>query len=312
MADLLILDNFPPANIAETSKLHVDAAALATTFTVENPNDFAVDKHVVVGRLGNERAEVRKITNVTDSVITVAALDFAHERFEPVTILRGPQIKVYRAADVDGTPPVDGSFASIATVTIEPDKQFSEHSDSGGGSGFWYKQTFFNTDLSAETTLGASTAVRGGDFGHFATVVDIRREAGFDHNPDITDENIADRRDEAEGEVKGALLNGGYGLPFTRVPPIVRNVTKLLAAGYLLLQDYGEVAEGTNKEGNAKIKQAERILDKIIKHEVVLTDTDDSALAHTPNIDAWPTDATETAESDEAGGNRIFRVTDPN
>jgi len=49
-------------------------------------------------------------------------------------------------------------------------------------------------------------------------------------------------------------------LPLSSVPEIIKTITKLLAAGWLMWQEYGEEASGTSKDGIAKVEQARSML----------------------------------------------------
>ena len=164
MADLLKLDNFPELNLKEKTELSADVAAAATTFTVKNASglvDTDTDEDIlVIGPPGHEACEKRTIDTISGSTITVAALSFAHKKYTKVASLRGDQIKIYRAANVDGTKPADASFSLLTTVTIEVDQHYTEYKDATGGSDYWYKQTFYHSLQEVETALADSEAVR--------------------------------------------------------------------------------------------------------------------------------------------------------
>jgi hypothetical protein len=309
-AETLRLSNWPEANLVELTKLNADAAAAASSITVQNAQGLAADNFICIGRLGSEQAEIIKISSVSSTTVNLAtSLSFAQKKYSDVTKLRGDKIRVYRATNVDGTVPSDANFALLDTVTIEADQNYTEYTAATGGSGYFWKQTFYHSVGLTETELGDSDAVRGGDYGHYATIEDIRKEAGFQDNPELTDENIHDRRNDAESQVNGCLKAAQYNLPLSSVPSVIENITKLLAAGYVLLQDYGVGADGTNKEGQAKINLAESLLTKIKKHEIILTnDIDQTESASTSYMSGWPDDTTESAAELSGGGNAAFRM----
>ena len=310
-AETVRLTNFPEANLVEITKFDADEAAAQTVLTVKNNDGFAADDFIVLGRLGHEKAEVRRVASVTnaDTITVTAATSFAHKKFEDITKLRGDKIRLYKATNVDGTIPTDANFSLDSTNTIEADQQYIEATVTAGGTGFWYKQTFYQSVGLTETELGDSDAVRGGDSGHYATIEDIRKEAGFMDNPELTDENIHDRRDDAESEIDGCLKSAGYTLPLSTTPSVIENITKILTAGYLLLQDYGVGADGTNKEGTAKIDYARgRLLDIKNKVIVLTSDIDGSELSSSSYMSGWPDDTTETAAETSGGGEAVFRM----
>lgn len=311
MAELLRLMNFSPFNIVEQSRLSEDAAAGQDELTPENADQLSDGAYVVIGEPGTEQAEIGQIDDVTDGVVSLTAvMSFAHKRFEPVVKLRGNQIRVYRAANVDGTAPASASFSLIATVTIQADQQYTEYVDADGGSGYWYRQTLY--DGSSETEIDDSVPVRGGDYGHYATIDSVRIEAGFTNNAYVTDQQISDRRDDAEAQVNSALYSAGYPLPLaTPYPTLLTNITKLFAAGYLLLQEYGEKDEGTNKEGKAKLKLAQDMLDKIVNGTMLLIGADGTPVSKESQrlgLTMWPDASTEDTDPSEGGSRRAFRM----
>jgi len=312
MAEIIRLINFNPLNTAEKSKLNADAAASQAVIQAENAQGYATDDYVIVGQLGNEKSELRQISSITNQNITLTAnLSFAHKRFEVITKLRGNQIRIYRAVNVTGKPPADASFSILATVNIDPEQLYSEYTDATGGSGYWYKQTYYNSTSTAETPLSNSEAIRGGDYGHYATLWEIRNEAGFQNNDYVTDDIISRFRDNAESLVKGALRAAGYTLPIPTdipVPGALNNATLLLAAGYLLLQDYGVGYDGTNKEGTQKIDLGNKILEDIRNRNMYLVGIDEVAIPVSDSVAGWPDDTTATAEEADAGGDVLVRI----
>ena len=313
MSELLNPTNFDEINITERTKVDSDAAAGQKAITVKNIQGIDTDEYIVVGRVGQEQSELQQEASVSGSVLTLLAnLDFAHKKGEELVVLAGNQIKIYRAPNVDDTPPDDSAFASIKTLDIEADQLFTPYTDATGGSDFWYKKTYFNETTSVETDLANSVAQRGGDFGHYVTLVEIRKEAGFQNNFDIDDGKIDDRREDAESEVKGILHSTGYTLPLSDpIPKVVRNITRLLAAGYLLLEDYGVEADGTNKEGEKKLNLAEKMLEKIADKKIqLLNQYLETAASQSTSLGGWPDNTTKDADPEDSGGKRIFRITE--
>jgi len=266
----------------------------------------------VFGELASEQAEKVKLTTVTLATQTFAfaALKFAHEKKEPITKLRGDQIKIYRAANVDDTPPDDDDFILIATVDIQVDKSYTEYNDTDGGVGYWYKVTYYHSVNGAETDIVQSDAIRGGNFGHYATIEQIRNAAGFKDNTDVIDEVIAEARDEAEGVVKGYIIAAGYYLPLEPpYPASVARLVKQLASAYLLQDEYGSSVQGSDRDGYAKENSVMKKLEKIQEGEMKLIDVNKETV--TPGKDdtsGWPDDTTETETKSNHGGKPIFTI----
>lgn len=309
MADLLIIENFPASNIAEQSYLTADAAAGQAIINVENADTLAVDDYVLVGVKGSETGQILKILSITGLQVTfLTNLTSPHYRNEPIYKLRGNQAKIYRAANVDGSVPSDGSFSILSTITYQGDQVTTSYNDSTGGSGYWYKYTLYNSTSLVESPLADAVPIRGGNYGYYVTADDVREEAGFSSNPYITDQIVYDKLIKAQSEVNASLVIGGYTLPLTSIPEMVANATLLLAAGYLLTKEYGPEHTGTNKEGTLKIQQARDLLKKIENGSAGLVDPiTQTPVAQSGNIDGYPDSLAEGLTPSEG---RIFSVTD--
>jgi len=307
--EILQADNFHANNLLERSLLTADAAASQAVITVENPQGYSTSDYLLVGNIGSDRAEIRKISSITGNSITFTSnLSIAHTKQGAVIKLRGNQIKFYRATNVDGSVPDDDSFSLIATVSIEADQLETEYVDSVGGSGYWYKYTYYNEHSEVETSLSDAYAARGGGYNRFATVDQVKITAGLKNNKYITDAEVSEAIEEAESQVKASLTVAGYILPFDEIPFMVRHITRLLAAGSLLSNGYGSQRTGTEKEGSDKIKQALAILKQIESKSISLVENiDDSDIDRGDSVSGYP-DA--SAVSNTPSEDRMFSVTD--
>ena len=315
MAEILKLPSYREKNKVEISQVDADAVSGQAVVTIKNPQGILVNDFLVVGRPSSEQAELKKVLSISGKDITlVTNLEFSHSRFEEVTKLFGEKIKVQRAPNVDGSVPDDSAFASIVTLSIEADQLEVRHNDPTGGSGFWYKWTYFNSVNTKKTDLADIKAFRGGDAGHYVTLEQARKEAGFSGNLEVTDYDIREARNSAESEVKGALHVGGYNMPVSDnpldVPSILASATRILAASYLLLKSYGAGFEGTNEDGRAKREIAMDMLKSIKRGEVQVLDIKEESVGKTSGVGGWPDDKTKDASSEDAGGKRKFRITD--
>lgn len=305
MAELLSAINFPQSNIAEYSEVLTDLVAGATTVTLVNAQGYSADSYFRIG-IG-ERAEIKKVTSVTGNVITIfGSFGFDHKAGEKVIKLRGNQVRFYAATNVNGTVPADASFSAIATVDIEADQEETEYNHSAGGSGYWYKYTFFHSVQGTETDLDDSFGMRGGNFGEYTTAEAVRMEAGLMGNEYVTNGYITQRIEEAQSEVDSSLSIAGYVLPLVDVPSVIENATKLLAAGYILSADYGPEFEGTVKDGQLKIKMARDILAKIESGAIDLVGIEVD-LAVDAGVRGYPDN---TADDDLIDEGRIFTIRD--
>lgn len=208
----------------------VSASATATTLPVSNTQGFSVNDFIIIGKIGSERAEIRKITEITDATnLKVELLKLGKQKGDPVTKIAFDKRRLYRSTAKDGT------YTLLQTKDIEVDNPMGTYfEDLGGSSSYWYKCTYFNSLTGTETSLDDAEAVQGGDVQHYASIYQIKRMAGFEENYAISPVLISDFRDAAENEINSRVVSV-YSVPFSSVPPLITHITSLLAAGMLLL-----------------------------------------------------------------------------
>lgn len=266
MAEVITAPNYSDINLGEATQLTADAAQGSNIFNVKNVQGFLSDDFFVLGE--GEKAEILAIFSIVGQQITTKTTSkFLHKQYEKLQELVGDQIKFYRAsAGTDNTPPADTAYTLLpaGTVSMYADQAFTPYNDASGGVNYWYKFTYYNSYTNGETLLSDATAIRGGDYGHYVSIPSIRKEAGFANTPSVTDDWISEIREEAENEVNSFLLQAGIVLPITNPPPMLRLLTKKLAAGNLEVQSYGAGTQNaTTTDGYNKINWAESFLTKI-------------------------------------------------
>jgi hypothetical protein len=297
--EALVLLNFPRVNIVEEGELGAEAAAGQATLTMLNVQGYTANSYVVVGQRGSETAERKQILSIAGQVITLTSnLSFRHPKGEQVTKLFGDQIRVYKAANVDGTAPADDDFSLLATADIEVDQEYTDYTDQAGdGSSYWYKQSFYNSYSLAETNLDDTEAVRGGADTHYVSVDAIRNSAGLQNAVSVPDADISSKRDDAESEVDGACAAANYTMPLqtsagvTFNPGVIRNITLQLSSGLLIMDKFAPDTD-TYEEGEKKVKEARRILKRIGDNDLVLLDGNKQPLAYGSKVDGWPDETT--------------------
>ena len=85
---------------------------------------------------------------------------------------------------------------------------------------------------------------------------------------------IADYRDEAENEFESRIV-AVYSTPLSSKPKIGRQIVNLLAAGNLLIKEYGMEADiEISKSGARMITRANDLIDKITEGKLKLIDDD--------------------------------------
>jgi aminoglycoside/choline kinase family phosphotransferase len=93
---------------------------------------------------------------------------------------------------------------------------------------------------------------------------------------------------------------------------MIKDITKNLAAGFLLLDDYGPTQIADTSNGQKKVDDARALLARIKSKELVLADVlgSSTALSTSDSLTMWPDATTADADPADGGGPRMFRVSD--
>ncbi|NIL77113.1 hypothetical protein RhoFasB10_03251 [Rhodococcus sp. B10] len=288
MATTLRIESFSPNNIRERTELLEPATAGDSVVKVLSSADFAMGDILYVGSQGREGCEKAVVASVEDPTTIELAepLQHAHIAYDDVCSVLGDSIRVYRAPNVDGSIPANGSFVSLATRSIESDQLSTYYRDSNGTSDHWYKFTYTNLDTGAETDLSDSTATRGQDYGNYCSLREIREEAGFLDATNLRDTMVEQCRTNAQNEINSALRNVyGKKVPFNPVPGAIKTLTIQLAAAYLLQSAY----PGRKDLWEPRFKAARAKLESLQNKDDSLTDDDGEDLVDS-SISYYPTD----------------------
>lgn len=243
----------------------------------------------MIERTGTETAELRKIATVVGTTITLSsALSFAHKSGVQVQKILYNYRRFYSCATEDGTfePIVDGTNPKEIEVD-RPDGTFFEHV--AGTSSTWYKATYcvvVDDVITSETSLDDAIATQGSDSNHYTSLYAIRRQSGFEDAFGITNETISDYRDEAENEFESRIA-ATYSTPLSSKPKIGRQIVDLLAAGNLLIKEYGVEANiEVSKSGARMLERANELIEKIVAGTLKLIDDDGNLIGTTTNQQA--------------------------
>jgi len=308
MAQDLKINNYGELNIRESTKLSADSADGASSFTVQNNEDFSANDYFIIGLRGSETMDQLLVLSVSgdDTITSTAAAKRQHFKHDDVTKLFGNKLRIYRASNVNGSRPADGDFALLATQDIDFDQMFTDYTDADGSSSYWYRYSYYNSTALTETEK--SRPFRGGNYGNYCSIQEIRQEAGLEGNRWITDERIDLKRQAAQAFIN-SMLSGLYTLPFSEpINPLIAECTRLLAAGYLLTDNYGPLSTLNTNEGKQKIEQVTNeqgtgILDKLNTKKLTLVGLlgASEAASGTQRFKMWPNADTEDASDTEGG-----------
>jgi hypothetical protein len=271
MAQIVTIDNFPQFNLMDVGELTADVVAGATVLPVSTEGSFDTDHAILLGIPGAETTEVVIPSAVADDSLTVAAIDNGHKKGTKVYKLRGNKARIYRGTKVSNACPTDeASYTAQGTpITLRGDSLQTEWNDpTGDDSLHCWLFTFYNDipTTPEETSLDTIEATSGNLYA--VTVDQVRSEAGFKGNPYISDADILEKIRLAQGEANSSAIVGGYILPVSN--DMFTNAVLLLAAGYLMIKDYGLGSNGINKEGRDKLKDGKDLLKQIETGEKTL------------------------------------------
>ncbi len=266
---------------------------------------FTVDDFVILKREGTEQAHLARISEtIGNDYLKIQEVKYDLEIGDPVVKIDYNQRKLY------GSLTKDGEFVLVETKDIAVDNPQGTYFGYTGDY-IWFKATYYNTITSIETSLDDAIAVEIGEPTRYCSIYDIREESGFLDNDYIDDGRIDNLRLQAEAEVK-ASIGSVYKLPLSANSEVIRTITKLLAAGWLMWQEYGSEASGTSKDGIAKVEQARSMLKAIRENRLKLFDENDVELARASDsisggtISGYPDSTTPDSEKAQFRIDQIF------
>ena len=306
--------------MGEKTFFSADETVGQTVLSVKNEQGFSVDDYIVLGKRGNEQAEIRQIssTSTASGVMTITislATSSAHYEDESIQKIRYNQRKFYRSTSESGT--YTHLSAEGSPVNIEVDNpEGTEFEDSSGSSTSWYKATYYNSTTLTETSIDDSVAVKAGDAEHYTSIYKIKNEAGFANNAFINSDIVSDYRDEAENQAESAVATV-YSLPFSAQPKLFQQIVTLLSAGLLLSKEYGMESDvEISKTGQRKIERAESLLDKIVDGKLTLRDSDGNELSKISSFKASSSNKYNSSRFDKGTmftlEDERFKAADPN
>lgn len=300
MVETLSLSNFAENNIVSSYTLAADAAAGQDQVTLLNVDGLSVNDYLVLSQ-NSDIAELVQVQSISGEVITLTAnLTVQHRNHEQAQKLFGNQLQVYRAANVDGTVPDDSSFSTYGSpIDILPIQSATYFTDNSGGDEYWYKYVYYNSSTAKSTDISLAEAIRGGGWGDYCSIQDIREEAGLDRTKNLNVAEIAARRAAAQSKIKGALASAGYTMPLQTgagvyfVPDHVSDITRRYAAGLVLQRNFGTTNPSSAKDGKSKCDGAMEDIAEIQMRDTMLLDSNEQVLAMTKLVDGWPDATTE-------------------
>lgn len=128
-----------------------------TVLVVDNINNLAVNDFVLLGTLGSEYAEIKKISSISSNTITLTAgLTFDHSQDTTVSQIAYDKINFYRSATVTGVL----TLLNVSPQTITPDNIYNSYNDTANTTGFgWFR--FYNSVTAESSSLSNAVPYAG-------------------------------------------------------------------------------------------------------------------------------------------------------
>jgi len=301
----------PTGEFIKTEKTEVSTATAAGSsvgIVVKNNQGYEADDYIIVKREGGEQAHICKISSVSgNDTIVVDTLKYALVAGDPVVKILYNQRRIYGCAASGGTF-VELSGSPVDIEVDRPDGTLFEYEES---TYVYFKAVYYNATTLITTSLDDADEVSTLETARYCSVFDVREESGFKDSDYVDAGRIDGLIIQAEAEVK-ASVGSIYELPLTVVSEVIKMITKLLSAGWLMLQEYGEEASGTSKDGAVKIAEARSMLKSIRNRQLVLRDSSDVELTKIAvpegRLNGWPNDTTKDLSSKNSGGGIHFRI----
>ena len=303
----------PIEDIIKTAKseFSTDINAGVTTISLKNTTGLTVNKYIVLGRIGDETSELKKIATIVDGVsITVdSATLFPHYVGNYVTQLDYNQRKLYsRATAADSWVEVI-STSPKAIIVDSPLGTLFEDAD--GTSTTQYISTYYNSSLIIETNQDDAEIVYGTESStNLCTIQQIRISAGWQDNYYVPDSRLDEARQQAQGEV-WASLRKKYTFPLTRNSRFLERIVIDMAVGYLFIDEYGKDVQNVALDGYRRIEEARERLDQIATGAYTLYDEiedEDQSLSSTGTVGFYPDATTDEDANPENDDERMFSV----
>jgi len=276
MPTTIRIASFKNINLREQTELSAASLVGAQQLVVESNDGYVAGQVIYVGVLSREGCERAVVLSLAGSTLLnlSAPLLHPHSSYEPVTGVFGDRIRIRRALNFDDKAPLLAAYTTLAHRSIDPDQAHTYYTDSTGGAGYWYLTSYWNETSDEETPLDPTTAFRGDDVGHYATLAEIRNEAGFSKAENLLDTEVDRQRRFAESEINNAL-SSFYTVPFKQVPAIINTLTIQLAAALLQVFAWGDVAPYSTR-----LKTARAALASYVDQSAPITDENGQPLTN--------------------------------
>lgn len=126
--------------IEEVSALSQSAAAGVASFSVLNNEGLAADNYVLIGELGEEQTELKKISSISGAGTINLTSSLSHNHGPGVVVSK----ILYNQVEISFKTTLNGTFSTITTTDLEPDDLFTVYNHVLGVETNYYRIRFYN------------------------------------------------------------------------------------------------------------------------------------------------------------------------
>ena len=157
----LVTAQNPSTSGLSATRLSSASSASATSLTVSNNSNFAIDNFIIVGGEGSETAELVRVSSLsgTTTINLASGLKFAHALNDAVRVVPSDKVRFYGAQSTTIT--VSDLLATADVEVDNPDRETSFYHSSGNNN-WYYKFTYYNTTTGSESSLSDAVLISGG------------------------------------------------------------------------------------------------------------------------------------------------------
>lgn len=168
--------------IEEVSALSQTVAAAETSFNVLNNEGLAADSYVIIGDLGEEQTELKKISSISGAGTITLTAALVHSHGSGVVVSK----ILYNQVEISYKTTLNGTFSTITTVDLEPDDFFTVYNHTSGVESNYYRIRFFNSTTGNYTDYSEILPGTGLETDQIAPMVDFVLEQTNDVNAKFT------------------------------------------------------------------------------------------------------------------------------
>lgn len=259
------------SNIPILWKTHltIDTTSGSNVF-VKTDGQPMVANNALIGFLGTPMNELLIVSGgtATASGFTTTTLRNSYDSGTPINLTNFDRYAIYSGQSATGTFTIvaSGSLSGLNSPDGLPFSGFTADNSAYYKTAYGWSGGYQSTDDLEAFKLNTLGEVEG-----YCTIDDVLIEAGlYETEYAIQNNKIIQRYiDTAESMIDSVLSNKNVTVPLSSpIPAFIRMTAQQIAAGYLLLKEYGAEAQGSTKDGMMKLNLANTTI-KMIQDDLI-------------------------------------------